>query len=156
MRTSQLLLGLLACVIASTAFAANRPAGYVTICNEGKTCSVPANTQVAYGRADKFTFKILSGSFVCGEVTFGTGTKVSGGTNECSIPSNTSAVSSSKAASSSSRSSVISSAISSVISSSRSSIISSVSSSNNSSSSSVTSSVSYSSLPAGDGLVGWG
>ncbi len=154
MRTSHFLLGFLASVIASTSFAANRPAGYVTICNEAKTCSVPANTQVAYGRADKFTFKILTSSFVCGEVTFGTGTKVPGGTNECSIPSNTSAISSSKStSSSSSKSSVNSSAISSVSSSVRSSISSAISSSSITTSSSA---VSYSSLPAGDGLVGWG
>lgn len=157
MRSSHLLLGLLASVIASTSFAANRPAGYVTICNEGKTCSVPANTQVAYGRADKFTFKILSGSFVCGEVTFGAGTKVSGGTNECSVPSNTSAASSVKAVSSSSSKSSVTTSVpsSAIIASSRSSISSSITSSITSSAT-TTSSVSYSSLPAGDGLVGWG
>lgn len=156
MRLSRLFFVLLISSLASTAFAANRPAGYITICNEGKTCSVPANTQVAYGRADKFTFKILSGSFVCSEATFGAGTKVPGGTNECSIPSTTSAVSSSKATSASSnRSSVISSAISSATTSSaRSSIVSSISSS--SIATTTSSSVSYSSLAAGDGLVGWG
>ena len=87
MRPSRLLFALLASVIASAASAANRPAGYITICNEGKTCSVAASTVVAYGRADKFTLKTLSGNFVCGEITFGSGTKVAGGTNECSIPS---------------------------------------------------------------------
>jgi pectate lyase len=72
--------------MASSAFAANRPAGYTTICNEGKTCSVAANTNVAYGRANLFTFKVLSGSFVCSEATFGAGSRRSGGVNECSIP----------------------------------------------------------------------
>lgn len=153
MRTSHLLLGMAAIFIAANAVAANRPAGYVTICNEGKTCNVPSNTNVAYGRADNFTFKIVNGSFVCGEVTFGVGTKVSGGTNECSIPSSTSVVSSSKAiSSSSSKSSIVSSVISSTATSSvRSSLSSSVNSSGITSSA-----VSVSSLPAGDGLVGWG
>lgn len=90
--------------------AANRPAGYTTICTDGKTCTVAANTTVAYGRSDKFTYKVLSGSFVCGEVTFGAGTKVAGGTNECSIagtPASSSAASSAKssAAASSSKAS---------------------------------------------------
>ncbi|HSC67254.1 MAG TPA: hypothetical protein VLC79_06170 [Cellvibrio sp.] len=153
MRLSRLLFALLASSIASTTFAANRPAGYATICNEGKTCSVLANTQVAYGRADKFTFKILSGSFVCGEVTFGAGTKVAGGTNECSIPANTSAASSIKTSSSSSSKLAVSSNAPSSVASS---VATSSARSSASSSSSVNSSVSYSSLPAGDGLVGWG
>lgn len=151
MRTSHLLMGLLAGFIASTSFAANRPAGYVTICNEGKTCSVPASTQVAYGRADKFTYKILSGSFVCGEVTFGAGTKVSGGTNECSIPANASAVS--RTSSSASSRSITSSFPASVTSTSRSSSSAVVSSSSIGVTSSATS---VSSIPTGDGLVGWG
>ena len=151
MRTSHLILGLLGSIIASTSFAANRPAGYVTICNEGKTCSVPASTQVAYGRADKFTYKTLSASFVCGEITFGAGTKVSGGTNECSIPANTSAVS--RTSSSASSRSMTSSFPSSVTSTSRSSSSTVVSSSSIGISSSA---VSVSSIPVGDGLVGWG
>ena len=40
-------------LVAGSAFAANRPAGYTTICNENKTCSVAANTQVAFGRAEE-------------------------------------------------------------------------------------------------------
>ena len=93
------------------ASAANRPAGYTTICTEGKTCSVAANTTVAYGRSDKFTYKTLSGTFVCSEATFGAGSKVAGGTNECSVAgasvssSSSSRVSSSVAAASSSRAS---------------------------------------------------
>src|SRR6185295_14668431 len=79
-----------AVAVAGLAIAANRPAGYTTICNEGKQCTVPANTNVAFGRADRFTFKLLSGSFVCSEATFGAGSKVSGGVNECSAPSGTS------------------------------------------------------------------
>ncbi|HTF98048.1 MAG TPA: pectate lyase [Cellvibrio sp.] len=106
MRIPLIVSGVMLAALASTSMAANRPAGYATICNEGKTCSVPSSTVVAYGRADKFTYKTLSGSFVCGEVTFGAGTKVSGGTNECSAPRNTSAANSSTPAqTSSSRSS---------------------------------------------------
>lgn len=164
MRPSRLLFALLASVVASTAAAANRPSGYITICNEGKTCSVAASTQVAYGRADKFTYKTLSGSFVCGEVTFGAGTKVAGGTNECSIPSGTATSSKSSLASSFSSSPLSSSKSSS---SKPSSIASSLPSSSSSiSSSAISSSVislssssSTSSLippPVGDGLIGWG
>jgi hypothetical protein len=72
-------------VIVGSALAANRPSGYTTICNEGHTCSAPPNTNVAFGRADHFFFKVLSGSFVCSEATFGG--RVAGGVNECSVPS---------------------------------------------------------------------
>jgi len=75
-------LGALALAQESTA--ANRPAGYVTICNENKTCTVAANTNVAFGRADQFFNKTLSGSFVCSSATFGG--RIAGGVNECSIP----------------------------------------------------------------------
>lgn len=89
MRYSRLLLVLLATVFASTVSAANRPAGYTTICKINQTCSVTANTRVAYGRSDIFTYKVLSGSFVCSDATFGAGSTVAGGTNECSIPTGT-------------------------------------------------------------------
>jgi pectate lyase len=79
---SGLALGLT--VIASIAFAANRPRGFTTICNEGQTCSVAANTNVAFGRADQFLFRVLSGSFVCSQATFGG--RIGGGVNECSVP----------------------------------------------------------------------
>lgn len=123
------LLGLTALAMIGSAHAANRPKGWVTICAEGKSCSVAANTQVAYGRSDKFTYKTLSGSFVCGEVTFGAGTKVAGGTNECSVAT--------------------SSASSSASSQSSSSVSSSTSSSTSSSSSSTSSSSSSSTPPTG-------
>jgi len=70
--------------IAGYAFAANRPSGFTTICSEGHTCSVPANTNVAFGRSDHFLFKVLSGSFACSEATFGG--RIDGGVNECSVP----------------------------------------------------------------------
>jgi len=77
-----LALGLTA--IAGDAFAANRPSGFTTVCNEGQTCSVSANTNVAFGRADHFVFRVLSGSFVCSQATFGG--RTAGGVNECSVP----------------------------------------------------------------------
>jgi hypothetical protein len=79
---------LFALAVAGTASAANRPPGYTTICNENKTCSVPASTNVAFGRAGQFLSKTLSGSFVCSEATFGG--RIAGGVNECSVPSGTS------------------------------------------------------------------
>jgi len=124
---------LMATTLSLGAHAANRPAGYVTICTEGKTCSVSSATSVAYGRADTFTFKTLTGSFVCSEATFGAGTKVPGGTNECSVPGGTASSSSSK----SSSSTAPSSSSSSKSSSSSSTAPSSSSSSKSSASSSV-------------------
>ncbi|HSC67255.1 MAG TPA: right-handed parallel beta-helix repeat-containing protein [Cellvibrio sp.] len=129
MRSSRLFFALLATAIASTASAANRPAGYTTICKINQTCSVATSTTVAYGRADVFTYKVLSGSFVCSDVTFGAGSTVAGGINECSVPT---ATASSATPGSSSKSSVsISSAVatskssSSVLSSSKASVPSS-------------------------------
>jgi hypothetical protein len=84
MKSRHLLLALGMTAIASTASAANRPSGYTTICHDGQTCSVSPNTNVAFGRSDQFFFKVLSGSFVCSQATFGG--KIAGGVNECSVP----------------------------------------------------------------------
>lgn len=84
MKSRFILLALATTAIAGNAFAANRPSGFTTICNEGQTCSVAANTNVAFGRADHFVFRVLSGSFVCSQATFGT--RQAGGVNECSVP----------------------------------------------------------------------
>jgi pectate lyase len=132
MRASHLAVGLAALALIGSASAANRPKGWVTICAEGKTCSVPASTNVAFGRADQFFYKVLSGSFVCNEATFGG--RIAGGVNECSTASG---ASSSASSSSSSKSSVSSSSSSSKSSSSSSSSSSksSVSSSSGSTSS---------------------
>ncbi|GAA5157225.1 pectate lyase [Viridibacterium curvum] len=119
-------LGLAALLLAGSASAANRPSGYVTICTEGKTCAVTSSTNVAFGRADKFFYKTLVGSFVCNEATFGG--RVAGGTNECSVPSGTSTSSVSSSKSSSSVASSSSSVASSSSSKSSSSVASSVSS----------------------------
>lgn len=85
MKYVQTLLALGAIAVASSANAANRPSGWTTICTEGKTCTVAANTNVAFGRADQFYYKVLSGTFVCNATTFGG--KIAGGTNECSTGS---------------------------------------------------------------------
>lgn len=127
MRISLFLSGLVLAACATSAFAANRPSGFVTICTEGKTCSVPALTNVAFGRADKFTYKLLSGSFVCSEATFGP--RVAGGVNECSVSKTTSSVGSSSSAPAQSSSSKPASSLASSASSVRSSVASSSSSS---------------------------
>jgi pectate lyase-like protein len=85
MKYVQVLFALGAIAAASSATAANRPSGWTTICTEGKTCTVAANTNVAFGRADQFYYKVLSGTFVCNATTFGG--KIAGGTNECSTGS---------------------------------------------------------------------
>ncbi|PLK48492.1 pectate lyase [Uliginosibacterium sp. TH139] len=134
MHVSKLALGFAAFALIGTASAANRPSGYVTICSEGKTCSVDATTNVAFGRADKFFYKSISGSFACNEATFGG--RIAGGVNECSVPSGSASSSSKSSAASSASSSVASSAASSAA-SSKSSVASSAASSATSSNASV-------------------
>lgn len=87
MKLRYVLFALGAMAAAGAVHAANRPSGYTTICNEGKTCAVPASTNVAFGRADQFFYKVLSGNFACAEATFGG--RVAGGVNECSVPNGT-------------------------------------------------------------------
>jgi len=82
MKYVHFLFALGAIAAASTATAANRPSGWTTICKEGQTCTVAASTTVAFGRADQFLYKVLSGSFSCSQTTFGG--KIAGGVNECS------------------------------------------------------------------------
>lgn len=84
MKPQQLLLAALAFGVTHSAIAADRPSGHVTICKEGITCSVPTRTTVAFGRADKFFYKALNGTFVCTASTFGG--RVARGVNECSVP----------------------------------------------------------------------
>lgn len=75
---------------AAIAFAAtNRPAGYVTICKIGDTCSVATSTDVAFGAADLFVHKTLSGSFSCSVATFGSDPAPNKSVKECSVPSGT-------------------------------------------------------------------
>jgi hypothetical protein len=87
MKVRYVLFALGAMAVAGSVLAANRPSGYTTICNEGRTCAVPPSTSVAFGRADQFIYKVLSGSFACAEATFGG--RVGGGVNECSVPNGT-------------------------------------------------------------------
>jgi len=87
MKVRHILFALGAMAAAGTVHAANRPSGYTTICTEGKACAVPDSTNVAFGRADQFIFKVLSGAFACSEATFGG--RIGGGVNECSVPTGT-------------------------------------------------------------------
>lgn len=129
MRIKMIVSGLLLAAFASSAMAANRPVGYVTVCSEGKTCTLTTAMTVAFGRADQFTYKLLSGSFVCSEAIFGA--RTAGGVNECSIARAANSSSSAPAQSSSSKP-VVSSVPSSAA-SSKSSVKSSVASSSSSS-----------------------
>jgi pectate lyase len=97
------LIALGALALAGTAFAANRPAGYTTICKQNETCSVSPSVRVAMGRADQFLFKTLGGTFTCTSATFGG--SIAGGVNECSVPTGTGSGSTSSSGSSSSSSS---------------------------------------------------
>src|SRR5215510_2552794 len=75
-------------LVASAAMAAkNRPDGYVTICKIGESCSVSQSTNVAFGAADKFVFKVLNGSFSCSVATFGSDPAPEKAVKECSVPS---------------------------------------------------------------------
>ena len=76
-------------LIAATATqaATNRPDGYTTICKIGETCSVSQSTNVAFGAAGQFVFKVLNGSFVCSVATFGSDPIPSKSVKECSVPS---------------------------------------------------------------------
>ena len=104
MRT-QFITALVLFTAASTAFAAsNRPSGYTTICKSNQTCTVPSTTNVAYGAAGKFVYKILSGSFVCNTATFGSDPNPSKSTKECSISQSGSSSSFSSSSSSTSSS----------------------------------------------------
>jgi len=85
---------------ASTLAASNRPEGYVTICKTGETCSLASATNVAFGAADRFVYRLLSGSFSCSVATFGSDPNPSKAVKECSIPkSGSGGVSSSSSAS---------------------------------------------------------
>ncbi|MFT3736984.1 MAG: pectate lyase [Rhodocyclaceae bacterium] len=153
MKMRHALVGTLALAFAASAWAANRPKGWVTICTEGQTCSVAANTNVAFGRADQFIYKVLSGSFACAEATFGG--KIAGGKNECSTAGTSASSSSVASSSSSSKSSSLTapSSSSSSKSSSSSSSTAPSSSSSSKSSSSVASSSNSSGIPPATGTT---
>ncbi len=102
-RYARTLVALGALAVAGTAFAANRPAGYTTICKQNETCTVSASVSVAMGRADQFLYKTLNGTFTCTAATFGS--VIAGGVNECSVPTGTGGGTSSSSSSTSSSSS---------------------------------------------------
>lgn len=80
------ILGLVILLLAGSASAAsNRPDGFMTICKIGQTCTVNANTNVAFGASGKFVYKVLSGSFVCNADTFGSDPIPKKSVKECSI-----------------------------------------------------------------------
>ena len=87
-------------VMAMNAHAAsNRPSGYTTICKTDQTCSVSSATNVAFGAAGSFVYKVLSGSFTCNVSTFGSDPIPSKSVKECSIPSDGSSSTSSTSSS---------------------------------------------------------
>lgn len=88
-----------------TQAATNRPDGYTTICKTNESCSVAANTNVAFGASGLFTYKVLSGSFVCNVSTFGSDPNPAKSVKECSVPSGSGSSSSSSSSTSSSSSS---------------------------------------------------
>lgn len=67
--------------------ATNRPDGYTTICSSDETCSVSQSTNVAFGAAGLFVYKVLNGTFVCNVATFGSDPNPDKSVKECSIPS---------------------------------------------------------------------
>lgn len=79
-------LGLAMLLLAGTASAAtNRPDGFKTICKVDQSCTVDANTNVAFGASGSFVYKVLSGTFVCNVDTFGSDPLPSKHVKECSI-----------------------------------------------------------------------
>jgi pectate lyase len=69
----------------SAGAATNRPDGFKTICKVNQTCTVSANTNVAFGASDQFVYKVLSGSFVCSVATFGSDPIPEKKVKECSV-----------------------------------------------------------------------
>jgi hypothetical protein len=56
---------------------ATPPEGFVSICTLDESCAVEASTLVAFGQQDRFSFRTLSGSFICNGKTFGIEGKIS-------------------------------------------------------------------------------
>lgn len=50
---------------------ASAPEGFTTICTLDESCAVDASTLVAFGHEDTFSYRTLSGNFVCNGSTFG-------------------------------------------------------------------------------------
>jgi pectate lyase C len=79
--------GLLLAVAATSWSATNRPDGYVTICKINESCSVSSSTNVAFGAAGQFVYKVLNGTFTCTVATFGADPIPEKQVKECSVPS---------------------------------------------------------------------
>lgn len=84
-RPTCIALGFVYCCLASAAQADNRPAGYVMLCtSHDASCTVHTTTNVAFGRDNRFSYKVLTGTFVCNSATFGASAPMDG---VCSVPS---------------------------------------------------------------------
>lgn len=81
-RMTCLSLGLILSSFMNGAAADDRPAGFVTLCAKDASCTVQTTTNVAFGRDNRFAYKVLSGTFVCNAATFGSSTT----DGECSVP----------------------------------------------------------------------
>jgi len=95
----------------ASVMAANRPSGYTTICKIDQTCAVTTATNVAFGAADKFVYKVINGSFSCSVATFGSDPAPSNAVKECSIPSSGTGVSSTSSSKSSAATSSVKSSV---------------------------------------------
>ncbi len=92
LKVKRMIPGLALFLMAGSALAAtNRPDGYTTICKVDQSCSVDADTRVAFGASGQFIYKVLSGSFVCNVATFGTDPIPRKQVKECSISKTASA-----------------------------------------------------------------
>jgi len=100
-----MLLAVVLGLSAQAGAATNRPSGFTTICKTDESCTVAANTNVAFGASGAFVYKVLSGNFVCSVATFGSDPIPEKSVKECSISSDGSTGTSSSASSSSSSSS---------------------------------------------------
>lgn len=85
-RISYISLGLILFGLMNAASADDRPAGFVKICGNQESCTLPTTANVAFGGNNRFRYRILSGTFVCNAETFGSNMQADG-TGVCSIPS---------------------------------------------------------------------
>lgn len=87
-RKSCLSFGLVLIFMGSSGYAADRPAGYTTLCTSNDvTCRLNITTNVAFGRNNSFAYKVLSGEFICDAATFGyNSNRLGEGVYECSVP----------------------------------------------------------------------
>lgn len=72
---SNLFCSSFAALVFSTAHA-SAPEGFSTICTLDESCAVDASTLVAFGHDDTFSYRTLSGNFVCDGTTFGVAGKI--------------------------------------------------------------------------------